>query len=82
MIEYFFRTAKAKAFIFLSHLPKEALAADLDQIGQLIELECTDLQDSIDRYEIPRIDYIKNNVLIFSRYPLELDNVVVYIQKP
>lgn len=83
MIEYFFKTTKDEAFIPITS-PKdgcwihveEALAADLDQIGPLIGLEYTDLQDSIDRYEIPRIDYIKNNVLIFSRYPLELDNAV------
>ncbi|MGL4539566.1 MAG: magnesium transporter CorA family protein [Candidatus Rhabdochlamydia sp.] len=83
MIEYFFKTAKDESFIPITsvkdgcwiHL-EEALAADLDQVGQLIGLEYSDLQDSLDRYEIPRIDHIKNNVLIFSRCPVELDNAV------
>lgn len=83
MIEYFFKTAKDETFISIKsvkdgcwiHL-EEALAADLDQVGQLIGLEYSDLQDSLDRYEIPRIDHIKNNVLIFSRCPVELDNAV------
>ncbi|QZA58930.1 magnesium transporter CorA family protein [Candidatus Rhabdochlamydia porcellionis] len=83
MIEYFFKTTKNESFIPIPsakdgcwvHL-EEALAADLDQVGQLIGLEYSDLQDSVDRYEIPRIEHIKNNVLIFSRCPIELDNAV------
>lgn len=83
MIEYFYKTTKDESFIPIPsakdgcwiHL-EEALAADLDQVGQLIGLEYSDLQDSLDRYEIPRIENIKNNVLIFSRCPIELDNAV------
>lgn len=83
MIKYFFKTIKDDSFIQIPYAKEgcwihleEALATDLDQLGQLIGLEYSDLQDSLDRYEIARIEHLKNNILIFSRCPIELDNAV------
>lgn len=83
MIEYYFKTAKEDNFIALP-APKEgcwihvdeASADDLEVIGQLTGLENADLQDCLDRYEIPRIEKIQNHVLIFTRHPIEQDAVV------
>ena len=83
MIEYYFKTIKEEYFLSLSE-PKEgcwihvdeATSSDLDVICHLTGLEQTDLQDSLDRYEIPRIEKIRNHVLIFTRHPIEHDVVV------
>jgi magnesium transporter len=83
MIEYYFKTVKEENFLSLPS-PKEgcwihadeATGSDLDEICQLTGLENTDLQDSLDRYEIPRIEKIRNHVLIFARHPVEHDIAV------
>ena len=83
MIEYYFKTAKDENFLNLGtpregcwiHV-EEASTTDLEQICQLTSLEITDLQDCLDKYEIPRIEKVKNTVLIFTRHPIELDVAV------
>src|ERR1700722_17966118 len=80
MIEYYFKTVKDENFLTLPG-PKEgcwihvdeASAIDLDEICKLTGLEYTDLQDSRDRYELPRIEKINHHVLIFTRHPVERD---------
>ena len=83
MIEYYFKTAKDENFLSLPSAKEgcwihvdEATANDLNEICQLTGLEFTDLQDSLDRYEIPRVEKIHNHVLIFSRHPIEHDIAV------
>lgn len=83
MIEYYFKTAKEDNFLSLP-TPKEgcwvhideATSDDLDQVCQLTGLEFSDLQDALDRYEIPRIEKVRNHVLIFTRHPVEHDIAV------
>ena len=83
MIEYFFKTAEDEHFLPLTTpcegcwiYAEETTTADLDQICQITGLEYSDLQDSLDRYEIPRIEKVDHHVLIFSRHPIELDIAV------
>lgn len=83
MIEYYFKTSKDESFRTISE-PKEgcwihvdeATTDDLDTICDWIGLSTLDIQDSLDRYEIPRIEKIRNHVLIFTRHPIEHDVVV------
>lgn len=83
MIEYYFKTAKDDRFLHLSapregcwiHLA-EATLSDLEELSRLIGLEITDLQDCLDKYELPRIEKVNNAVLIFARHPIELDVAV------
>lgn len=83
MIEYYFKTAKEENFLSLP-APKEgcwihideATSGDLDEICKLTGLELTDVQDSLDRYEVPRIEKIHNHTLIFTRHPVEHDMAV------
>jgi magnesium transporter len=83
MIEYYFKTAEEENFLSLPG-PKEgcwihvdeATSDDLDEICQITGMEHADLQDSLDRYEIPRIEKIHNHVLIFTRHPVEHDIAV------
>ena len=47
-----------------------ATTSDITQISNLIGLDYTDMYDSLDRYEIPRVERIKEHVLIFTRHPI------------
>lgn len=83
MIEYYYKTAKDENFLSLSASQEgcwinceEATPDDIDQICQLTGLEHADLHDSLDRYEIPRIEKVEHHILLFSRHPTELDIAV------
>lgn len=83
MIEYYFKTSKEDYFLSLSS-PKEgcwihadeATSGDLDEICQITGLDIADVQDSLDRYEIPRIEKIDHHTIIFTRHPIEHDIAV------
>lgn len=76
MIKYYYKNAKEEGFTLL-HEPKEgcwihvdeANVEDLMYIGSLIGLGFLELQDALDKYEIPRIEKIQQKTLIFFRYP-------------
>lgn len=46
-----------------------ATLQDIQYISALTGIEHTDLQDCLDRYEVPRIEKIDEHVLIFTRHP-------------
>ncbi len=50
---------------------EDATTNDINQISKLIDLEYTDMYDSLDRYEIPRVEKVDETVLIFTRHPME-----------
>src|SRR3989338_4901398 len=83
MIEYYFKTAKDENFISIAsakegcwiHL-EEVTTPDLEFICELTGIEYNDLQDSLDKYEIPRIEKVLHHTLIYSRHPIELDVAV------
>lgn len=52
---------------------EDATTNDINQISKLIDLEYTDMYDSLDRYEIPRVEKVDESVLIFTRHPMEPD---------
>lgn len=80
MIEYYFKTIDEDYFLSLPspregcwiHID-EATSSDLEEICQLTGLKISDVQDSLDRYEIPRIEKIRDYTLIFTRHPIEQD---------
>lgn len=47
----------------------EATPQDLAKIAQLIDLDYGDIHDSLDKFEIPRIERFKECVIIYTRYP-------------
>jgi magnesium transporter len=83
MIEYYFTTAKEENFHSLLS-PKEgcwihideATSDEIEEVCRLTGLEYADLQDSLDRHEIPRIEKIQHHILIFTRHPVEHDVAV------
>ena len=78
MLQYFFKTVREENFQELPE-PKdgcwihidEATAEDIAQLSQLTGLEYADLQDCLDKYEIPRIERVSTTVLIYTRHPTE-----------
>jgi magnesium transporter len=52
---------------------EDATTNDINQISKLIDLEYTDMYDSLDRYEIPRVEKVNETVLIFTRHPMDPD---------
>jgi magnesium transporter len=43
---------------------------DIRYIATLVDLDQTDLQDALDKYEIPRIEKIDKTTLVFARHPI------------
>ncbi|MBS0628927.1 MAG: magnesium transporter CorA family protein [Verrucomicrobia bacterium] len=49
----------------------DATTSDLEAISQLTKIPYADLLDCLDKYELPRVEVIENNLLIFTRYPTD-----------
>jgi magnesium transporter len=48
---------------------REANLEDLNKIAEVARLDINDIRDSLDRYELPRIEHIDENILFFLRHP-------------
>ncbi len=78
MLEYYLKRLPGEAFEKLSH-PEEgcwihvdqADAHDLRTLGDLLELDYFDLQDCLDKHEIPRIEKVNSYLFIFTRHPID-----------
>lgn len=49
----------------------EATTSDLHELSRITEIEYSDLIDSLDKYEIPRIERWDSNLIIFTRNPTD-----------
>jgi len=54
----------------------EATLVDLKSLSEIVNIEIHNLHDTLDKYEVPRIEKIKNDILIFTRYPSEQEKGV------
>ncbi|MDP1608106.1 MAG: magnesium transporter CorA family protein [Chlamydiales bacterium] len=50
---------------------KEAMIDDLEKIVEITGLDLADIRDSLDKYELPRIEHIGDNLILFVRHPDE-----------
>lgn len=48
---------------------KEANLEDLNQIAKVANLDINDIRDSLDKYELPRVEHFDNNIYFFIRHP-------------
>ena len=78
MIQFFYKIAKDEMMSTLSEPregcwihAEEATHEDIAEIGRIAGIEALDLQDTLDKYEIPRIEKVKNDVFIFTRFPAD-----------
>jgi magnesium transporter len=78
MIDIFFKTIRDQEVTRIGAVKpgcwihaEEATLEDLGHILKLTNLEMADIQDSLDKYESPRIEHKEGNIIIFVRHPLE-----------
>jgi magnesium transporter len=76
MIEAYFKTIRDIAFKKMEEFRpgswlyvKEATLEDLGRISELTHMEVSDLRDSLDKYELPRVEQIDENTIFFLRHP-------------
>jgi magnesium transporter len=48
---------------------KEASLDDITKISEVAHLDINDIRDSLDKYELPRIEHVDDNILFFMRHP-------------
>lgn len=76
MIEYFFKSTKELDFQKIDkptpgcwiHV-SEATQEDIENIANLTEIGIIELTDSLDKYEIPRIEQNDKGIIVFTRHP-------------
>jgi magnesium transporter len=76
MIEIYFKTIRDLEFNrIMDFRPggwiyvKEANLEDLTKIAEVTHLDINDIRDSLDKYELPRIEHVDDNILFFVRHP-------------
>lgn len=78
MIEIYFKTLRDPEFKKIDDFRagswiyvKEATLEDLNKIVEITGLELNDIRDSLDKYELPRIEHTGECILFFVRHPGE-----------
>lgn len=78
MIEIYFKTIRDLEFKKIDDFRpgswiyvKEVNLEDLNKIVEITGLDLADIRDSLDKYELPRIEYVNENVIFFIRHPSE-----------
>jgi len=78
MLQLYFKTMRDEEFQLIPEVREgcwvhieEATPEDLTALSQLVGIEYNDLQDCLDKYEVPRIERVGTSVLIFTRHPTE-----------
>jgi magnesium transporter len=80
MLEIYFKTVRDIEFKQIQDVrpgswiyARDATQEDLVKIAEITGIELNDLRDSLDRFELPRIERIGDTILCFTRYPAEIE---------
>jgi magnesium transporter len=80
MIQYYYKTVRDEEFQLIPQVKEgcwihveDATAEDLATLSQLLGIDQADLQDCLDKFEVPRVERIQGTVLIFTRHPSEYE---------
>ncbi len=80
MLRYYYKTIRDEEFQLIPEAKEgcwihieEAQPEDLVALSQLLGLEQSDLQDCLDKFEVPRVEKVQSTVLIFTRHPTEYE---------
>ncbi len=80
MTEYYYKTVRDEEFQLIPEVREgcwihieDATSDEIALLAQRLGLEVADLQDCLDKFEIPRVEKIQGTVLIFTRYPTEYE---------
>lgn len=78
MIEYYFKAAGDLEFKRISEFrvgcwiyAKQACLEDLTKIVEITGLDMADIRDSLDKYELPRVEHLEESIIFFVRHPGE-----------
>lgn len=81
MLTFYHKNPKENSFVKILAPEKEcwihvdnATSEDIEKICSLTRLHITDLLDSLDRYELPRLEIIQDKLLFFTRHPVEQES--------
>lgn len=76
MIEIYFKTIRDLEFKKISDFKagswiyaKEANLEDLSKIAEITGIEIAEIRDSLDKYELPRVEHVNDNIIFFVRHP-------------
>lgn len=80
MTQYYYKTVRDEEFQLIPEVREgcwihieDATSDEIALLAQRLGLEVADLQDCLDKFEIPRVEKIQGTVLIFTRYPTEYE---------
>lgn len=86
MVSIFYKTLKDKKFKKVSSVKPgswinvdAATIEDLEKIAAMTGLQIGDLRDTLDRYELPRVERQEEGFIIYTRYPTE-ENEELYTE--
>jgi magnesium transporter len=81
MLEIYFKSAHDHTFEKIEDFrpgswiyAKDAKSEDLASIANITGLDVSDLKDSLDRFELPRVEKIGDNTIVFIRHPSEVEH--------
>jgi magnesium transporter len=76
MLEVYFKTIRDTEFKRVTDFRpgswiyvKEANLEDLTKISEVTSIDLNDIRDSLDKYELPRLEKVDDNILFFIRHP-------------
>jgi magnesium transporter len=80
MLEIYFKTVRDTSFTLIDTFRpgswiyvKEASLDDLGKIVEITGLDLADIRDCLDKYELPRIEHLDENIIFFVRHPDEYE---------
>lgn len=80
MIEIYFKSIRDAEFKKIEEFRtgswiyvKDATLEELHKIAEVTGIDITDIRDSLDKYELPRIEHLNGNTIFFVRHPTDRD---------
>lgn len=78
MVSIFYKTLKDKKFKKVSSVKpgcwinvENAESEELEKIAEMTGLQTGDLKDTLDRYELPRVERQEEGLIVYTRYPTD-----------
>jgi len=80
MIEIYFKSLRDEDFKKIENFRtgswiniKDSSMDDLAKVNEISGIEINDILDSLDKYEIPRIEHVNGDIIIFARHSSDLE---------
>ena len=80
MFEIYYKSIRDEEFKEIQELKtgswiniSDASMEDLNKVSEISGIDINDLLDCLDKYEIPRIEHINDNILVFARHACDLE---------